>query len=127
MRNSPDTTAVDFRFGPACPVLVDGITLASRDPAAQAGACASPRDEPVPAQGAVHRVRHGVPPQRRGLARTVRVPIASVGGAGFHGPVLNAIRRGEDAVRVFGGVCLLAGYLKFFVLKRTRVSPPVLT
>lgn len=209
MRNSPDTTAVDFWFDPACPVLVDGITLASRDPAAQAAACASPRDEPVHAQGAGHRARPGVPPQPRGLARTARVataaatrfgedvlegfyaaygelfldrwrrpseeyheairaalplagppgdledamdcdahdramrrshdpslalvggvtgiPITSVGGAGFHGPVLNAIPRGEDAVRVFDRVRLLAGCLKLFVLKRTRVSLPVLT
>ena len=48
------------------------------------------------------------------MGNGVGTPIIHLGAAAFFGPVMTGVPHGSEALRVFDGLCLLAGYPRLF-------------
>jgi hypothetical protein len=51
-------------------------------------------------------------------------PIIAIGGRGLFGPVLRPLPRGDEALRIFDAVRVLAGAPAFSEMKRARGGAP---
>ena len=52
------------------------------------------------------------------MGRGVGTPIIHLGASAFFGPVMTGVPRGSEALKVFHGLRLLAGYPRLFEIKR---------
>lgn len=59
------------------------------------------------------------------VGHEVGTPVITVEGVSFFGPVVTPMPRGEEAVKLWDGVRLVAGTDGFYELKRTRDRDPV--
>ena len=59
------------------------------------------------------------------VGNDVGVPVISINGASFFGPVVTPAPKGEDALRLWDGCVLAASVPGFFELKRSRDQGPI--